>query len=67
MTKYMVFLLSGHTIKNIDIKVGMICGYMGVVNTYFVRNNCIPPFNPRSKSDAAVLLLEQESFENDPA
>jgi hypothetical protein len=67
MTNYMTFLLSGHTIKDIEIRSGTIKGYMRAVNGYYVANNCSPPFNAKSKSEAALLLLAQEDYEKDPA
>jgi len=67
ITNYMTFLLSGHSIKNIEIKSDTIKGYMRVVNDYYVEHTCLPPFDAKSKSEAARLLSEQEKFEQDPA
>lgn len=67
MTNYMTFLLSGHSIKDIDIRADTIKGYMRVVNDYYKLQNHNKPFDIKSKSDAARLLKEQEKFEQDPA
>ena len=65
MTNYVTFLLSGHTINDVEIKADTIKKYMKVVNDYYVRHSYMPPFNSRSKSEAASLLREQEKYEKD--
>ena len=67
MTNYVTFLLSGHSIKDIDIRADTIKGYMRVVNAYYKMQGYNRPFDTKSKSDAARLLKEQEKFEQDPA
>jgi len=62
----MTFLLSGHTIKDIEIKTGTIKGYMDVINKYYKQHNFNEPFDPESDSGAARLLREQKKFEQDP-
>ena len=63
----MTFLLSGFTIKNIEIKADTIKGYMKEVNNYYAQRNLSKPFDKNSNSEAAKLLREQEKFESDPA
>ena len=66
LTNYMTFLLSGFTIKNIEIKSDTIKGYMKEVNKYYAQQNPSKPFDKDSNSGAAKLLREQENFESDP-
>ena len=64
----MTFLLIGHSIKDIETKADMIKKiYEKVANDYYVDHTCQPPFDAKSKSEAARLLSEQEKFEQDPA
>ena len=67
MTHYMTFLLSGHTIKHIEIRSVTIKGYMKMVNTYYKDHGLNLPFEAKSDSNAAKLLAEQETIESDPA
>jgi hypothetical protein len=67
MTNYILFLLSGHSIKDIEIRASTIKNYLKVVNEYYRLKKLPAPFDHKSKSDAANLLREQEKFESDPA
>ena len=66
MNNYMTFLLSGHTIKDIEIRADTMKCYI-LVNNYYVVNDCCRPFNDKSDSNAALLLKDQEQFEQEPA
>ena len=67
MTNYVTFLLSGYTINDIEIRSTTIKLYMKAVNNYYKDHRLAMPFDPKSKSRAAILLREQEKFESDPA
>ena len=67
MTNYVTFLLSGFTINDIEIRSDTIKQYMKVVNKYYDDHRLPMPFDPKSKSRAAILVREQEKFESDPA
>jgi len=67
ITNYMTFLLSGFTIKNIEIPLGTIKGYTAVINNYYKQQGMVLPFGVKSQSRAAKLLREQEKFKSDPA
>ncbi len=67
LTNYVTFLLSGFTIKHIEIRSGTIKTYMKEVNNYYKQQGLLEPFDAKSESRAAKLLREQEKYESDPA
>ena len=61
--RYVVFLLSGFSIKDIDLKVGTIVGYLGAVNEHYDAHGYDKPYAKDDNSDADKLLKEQKKFE----
>ena len=66
MERYVSFLLDGYTIQNIPIPVDTIAGYMRSVNTYYKKRRFNHPFDKKSETYAAKLLVEQAKFEDKP-
>ena len=66
MTRYVTFLLSGHSILGIEIMADTVDTYLRVVNTYYKNNNCRQPYDKKSDSDAARLVKDQKKAEKDP-
>jgi hypothetical protein len=66
MTRYVVFLQQGFSIKHIKILAGTIEEYLRCVNVYYKKHQFNPPFSKKSESDAAKLVKNQESFEDGP-
>lgn len=63
----MTYLLSGHTINDIEIRSGTIKTYMRQVNKHYRDNGLNEPWNIKSETDAVKLLKEQEKYESEPA
>ena len=60
--RYVVFLLSGFNINNIDIRVGTIKGYLDAINDHYENNGYDKPYAKDDNSDADKLLREQKKF-----
>ena len=61
--RYVVFLLSGFSIKNIELRVGTISGYLAAVNEHYEDRGYDKPYSKDDNSDADKLLREQKKFE----
>ena len=62
--RYVVFLLSGFNINNIDIRVGTIKGYLDAINDHYENNGYDKPYAKDDNSDADKILREQKKFED---
>jgi len=65
--RYVVFLLSGFSINNLEIQVGTISGYLDAVNEHYETHGYDKPYVKGDNSDADQLLREQKKFESGSA
>ena len=61
--RYVVSLLGGFSINNIEIKVGTISGYLSAVKNHYKAHSYDKPCLKGDNSDADRLLREQKEFE----
>ena len=61
--RYVVFLLSGFSINNHEIRVSTIKSYLVAVNDHYDAHGYDKPYAKDDNSDADQLLREQGKFE----
>ena len=62
--RYTAYLLEGYTIKDKQIAVSTIRGYLHAVNSHYISLNLSPPFDHTSHSASALMLKRMKSFQD---